>query len=154
MSVPTVLTIEQQREFVYAYIAQPYGSKTPFLHEQGVTSEQMRRWRMQVFAGTLELGLIPRGGQMVSREENAALARLVQEKRGLHEQLATQQVAHELALAARDAELATQRRAVEALGKAIEILHHSSVGKISPSSAEPAADARRQRHRDPARSPR
>jgi transposase-like protein len=131
MSVPSLLTAEQKRGLVYAYVAAPYGSKGEYLREHGVTDRQMRTWRAQVFAGTLELGLIPRGGAMVSPEESAALARLIKENRSLQEQLAAQQVEHEQAVAAKDAELAVQLRAVDALGKAIAILHHTGAGKSS-----------------------
>jgi hypothetical protein len=131
------VTVEQKRELVYAYIARPFGSKTQFLQEQGLTKEQMRSWRSQVFAGTLELGLIPRGGTVVSMEESAALARLIQEKQALQDQLEQEQAEHARALAAKDAELDVQRRAVDALGKAIEILHHAGAGKSSqPDRAE------------------
>lgn len=131
MSVPKALTVEERRELVYAYIAQPFGSKTRFLQEQGLTKEAMRAWRTQVFAGTLELGLIPRGGTVVSVEESAALARLIREKQALQDRLDAAQAEHERAIAAKDAELAVQQRATEALGKAIEILHRAGAGKTS-----------------------
>lgn len=131
MSVPPLLTVEEKRELVYAYLARPYGSKTRFLQERGVSKESMRAWRAQVFAGTLELGLIPRGGTIVSVEESAVLARLIREKQVLQDRLDAAQAEHERALAAKDAELAVQQRATEALGKAIEILHHAGAGKTS-----------------------
>jgi hypothetical protein len=96
----------------------------------------MRQWRSQVFAGTLELGLIPRGGTVVSMEESAALARLIREKQALQERLDAALAEHERAIAAKDAELAVQQRASEALGKAIEILHRAGAGKTSPDRAE------------------
>ena len=37
MAVPKALTAEQKRELVYAYLARPYGSKSQFLDEQGVS---------------------------------------------------------------------------------------------------------------------
>ena len=137
MSVSKALTVEQKRELVYAYIARPFGSKTQFLQERGLSKEQMRSWRSQVFAGTLELGLIPRGGTVVSMEESAALTRLIQEKQALQDRLEAAQAEHERALAVKDAELAVAQRAVDALGKAIEILHHAGAGKSSqPDRAE------------------
>lgn len=131
MAVPKALTVEEKRELVYAYVSQAHGSKARFLQEQGVTRDQMRGWRASVFAGTLEVGLVPRGGSMVSMEESAALARLVKQNRELEDRLRAEQAEHEQALAAKDADLATQRRAVDALGKAIEILHHADAGKTS-----------------------
>lgn len=137
MSVPKAWTAEQKREFVYEYVAQPYGGRAALLAERQVTKHEIRQWRAQVFAGTLELGLMPRGGGMVNGEESAALARLVKEKQALQEQLEALQAKHEKVLADKDAELDVQRRAVDALGKAIEILHHAGAGKSSrPDRAE------------------
>lgn len=137
MAVPKMLTAEQKRELVYAYLARPYGSKARFLDEQGVSQDQMRRWRSQVFADTLELGLVPRGGSVVSVDESAGLARLIKQNESLQERLQAQQTEHERVLAVKDAELEMQRRAVDALGKAIEILHHAGAGRSSqPHRAE------------------
>lgn len=139
MPVEGFYTAEEQRELVYEYLAAPYGSKGRFLIERGVSSWQLRRWRSQVFAGSLEHGLVPRGGAVVSVEEAAALKKLLEENQALKEQLAARDVEHQQKLAAKDDELATQRRAVDALGKAIEILHRSGDSKDSTSSA--ATDA-------------
>jgi transposase-like protein len=138
MAVLKALTVEQKRELVYAYLARPYGSKASFLAERGVSPHQLRRWRLQVFADTLELGLVPRPGVVVGVEESAALARLVKENQALQQRLSAQASEHEQALADKDAELAVQRRAVDALGKAIELLHHADAGKNSrPERVEP-----------------
>lgn len=133
MAVSRAVTAEEKRELVYAYVALPYGKKAAFLREQAISDAQIRVWRAQVSAGTLELGLIPRGGLAVSMEESAALVRLVKEKQALQARLEAEQAEHERALAAKDAELAVQRRAVAALGKAIEILHPGGAGKSSSS---------------------
>jgi hypothetical protein len=125
LAVEGFYTLEQQRELVYEYLAVPYGGKARFMTERGLTWGQVRRWRAQVFADTLEQGLVPRGGGVVSMDEARAVRRLVEENRALQDQLA-----------AKDADLAVQRRAVEALGKAIEILHRSGESK---NSTEPAA---------------
>lgn len=92
---------------------------------------QFRVWRAQVFADTLEYGLVPRGGLAVTAEQSAFVARLRAELDALREQVAQQQAEHEQALAAKAAELAVQVKAVDALGKAIEILHHAGAGKSS-----------------------
>jgi hypothetical protein len=130
MSVPR-FTVEQKREHVYAYMRLPLGAKAGYVSELGVSGPTLRRWRRMVFAGTLELGLVPRGGNLVSVEESAGLVRLLKENALLREELATRQAAHEKALAAKDAELTVQSRAVDALGKAIEILHKAGASKSS-----------------------
>jgi hypothetical protein len=142
-------SVEERRELVYEYVAVPYGAKGRFLAERGLSSWQVRRWRQQVFAGSLEHGLVPRGGAMVSVEEAAALKKLLEENRALKQQLAARDAEHRDELAAKDDELATQRRAVDALGKAIEILHRSGDGKNSTSSAATDATTRPARRSQP-----
>ncbi|MGB3675996.1 MAG: hypothetical protein WA988_16310 [Candidatus Nanopelagicales bacterium] len=125
------LTAEQQREHVYAYVCVPHGSKARYLREHGLGPNDIRKWRAQVFAGSLELGLIPRGGQLVSTQESAALRRLLKENEVLRAQLAARDVEHERVVATKDADLEVQRAAVNALGKAIELLHHDAASKRS-----------------------
>lgn len=139
MSVRRRFTAEQQREHVYAYICEPYGSKGRYLREHGVDPNDIRKWRLQVFAGSLELGLIPRGGRLVSAEESTALSRLLEENEALRSQMAAQLAEHERILASKDADLAAQRAAVEALGKAIELLHPDDERKSS-TSTDPVVD--------------
>ncbi|HLO61631.1 MAG TPA: hypothetical protein VK165_01565 [Azonexus sp.] len=127
----SMFTVEQKREHVLAYLAAPYGSRGRYLGEHGVSYRQFRVWRAQVFADTLEYGLVPRGGLAVTAEQSAFVARLRAELDALREQVAQQQAEHEQALAAKAAELAVQVKAVDALGKAIEILHHAGAGKSS-----------------------
>ena len=135
MSVEGFFTVEQQRELVYEYLGVRYGGKARFLVERGISQDRMRRWRSQVLADTLELGLVPRGGGMGSVEESAGLKKLLDENRALRSQLAANDAEHRQELAAKDEALETQRRAVDALGKAIEILHQSGERKNSKNSA-------------------
>jgi transposase-like protein len=134
LPIEGIYTVEEQRQLVYDYLCVPHGSKGQFLVEHGVSSTVLRRWRKMVFAGSVEHGLVPRGGAMVSVEETQALKKLLEENRALKDQLACRDVEHQQELASRDDELAIQRRTVDALGKAIEILHRSG-SKNSTSSA-------------------
>ena len=128
MSVEGFYTVEEQRALVYEYLSVPHGSKARFLAERGLKKDRLLRWRRQVLADTLEQGLVPRAGVgLVSIEETAALKRLLEENKALRAQVAVA----DKKIAARDEELATQRRAVDALGKAIEILHLHGPDKIS-----------------------
>ena len=131
MSVAREFTVEEKRALVYAHLDCAHGTKGQFLLEHGVSIDQMRTWRLQVMADTLERGLVPRGGVAVSRDEAKALARLAREAEQLRAQLASERAEHERILAAKEAELATQQRAVDALGKAIEILQQHGAGKTS-----------------------
>lgn len=135
MPVEGFYTADEERALVYEYLQLPHGTKAEFLAERGITQNRVRRWRKQVFADTLEVGLVPRVGGVVSADESGALKRLLSENQQLREQLAASDRAHHQELAARDEELACQRRAVDALGKAIEILHPNGASKNSSSNA-------------------
>lgn len=135
-----MFTVEQKREHVLAYLAAPYGSRGGYLREHGVSYRQFRLWRAQVFADTLEYGLVPRGGLAVSSDQSAFVARLKNELDAVRQQMAQQQAEHEQALAAKAGELAAQVKAVDALGKAIEILHHAGAGKSSQPQDRAAGD--------------
>ena len=93
------LTVEQRREHVLAYLEAPYGSKGRYLAEHGITIRQMCRWRAQVYAGTLETGLVPRGGWMNDPNANREVARLRKEVTSLHAQMAAREAEHEQELA-------------------------------------------------------
>ncbi len=138
MPIEGVYSSEEQRALVYEYLQVPHGGKAAFLEAHGLKVDRFRRWRMQVLADTLEHGLVPRSGGLVSVDEARLLKRLLEENAALREQLAARDVAHEQEVAERDEELARQRRAVDALGKAIEILHPSGDSKSSESDP-PAA---------------
>jgi hypothetical protein len=116
------LTPEQKREHVLAYLGCAHGAKAAYLVEHGIPAWSMRRWRMQVYAGTLEVGLVPRGGVMNEPEVNRELARLRAENQQLREQLQAQ-VRQREKLAV---DLDSSKVVVEALGKAIALLHPNS----------------------------
>jgi len=135
LAVEGVYSVEEQRGLVYEYLSVPYGGKGRFLVERGVSAHQIRRWRSQVFADTLEQGLVPRAGGVVSVDESGALARVLAENRALREELAAERVEHQRQLAQREEELARRQRTVDALGKAIEVLHPSGASKSSETDA-------------------
>jgi hypothetical protein len=133
LAVEGFYSVEEQRALVYEYLQVPHGRKRQMLAERGVSLHRFRRWRSMVLADTLDHGLVPRDGVGVSAEETAALKRLLAENEALRAELA-----------AREEDLAVQRRAVDALGKAIEILHQSGAIKNSSNDrAEGPAKPRR-----------
>lgn len=119
-------TWQERHAHVLAYLGLGHGRKALYLGQHGISQWQIYRWRAQVVAGSLEQGLVPRGGVMSSPEENREIARLVRLNEELQAQLAEQERAHEAEVAARDSELAKRQVAVEALGKAIALLHQRS----------------------------
>lgn len=126
MPVEGVYSIEERRALVYEYLQAPHGTKRRLLTERGISVHQFRRWRSMVFADTLDHGLVPRAVAEVSTDESAAVKRLLAENEALRAQLA-----------AREEDLAVQQRAVDALGKAIELLQQS--GAIKNSNSERAS---------------
>ena len=117
------LTWQEKHAHVLAYLACAHGSKGAYLDEHDVSESQIRGWRDQVYAGTLEFGLVPRGPVVNSMEQNQEILRLQRDNEALRRQLQEQAGTHQDALAAKEAELATASRAVDALGKAIALLH-------------------------------
>ena len=101
------------REFVYEYHRQPHGQKRLWLASRGVPYHCLKRWRLAVFDGDLDRGLIPREGMDMTSPpaRRAALAKIA----------SAEQTEAELArLRARVHEL---EQTNEALGKAIGLLH-------------------------------
>lgn len=120
------LTVEERREHVLAYLEAPYGSKGRYLAEHGISRFQIRQWRAQVYEGTLETGLVPRGVWMNDPTVNREVVRLRQEVKSLRAQMQAREVQHEQQLAAKQAEIEAAGRVSEALGKAIALLHDHS----------------------------
>lgn len=137
MPIEGVYSVDERRAFVYEYMLAPYGQKQKLLQARGVRDDQLRRWKRAVLADTLDHGLVPWTEGRVDMDETSAVARLLQENAALREQIAARDAAHQRELEQRDEELGRQRRAVDALGKAIELLHPS--GDAKNSSTDPAA---------------
>lgn len=116
MSISPGFTALEIREFVYEYHRQPYGQKRAWLAVRGVPYHRLKRWRLAVFDGDLDRGLIPREGMDMTSPpaRRAALAKIA----------SAEQTEAELArLRARVQEL---EQSNEALGKAIGLLHARS----------------------------
>lgn len=137
MPIEGVYSVEERRAFVYEYMLAPYGEKAKLLASRGIGDGQLRRWKRAVLADTLDHGLVPWTEGRVDMDETSAVARLLQENAALREQIAARDAAHQRELEQRDEELCRQQRAVDALGKAIELLHPS--GDAKNSASEPAA---------------
>lgn len=111
-------TAQQRRELVLEYLAVPYGRRQAWLAARGVRTRTVQKWRRQVMAGVVESGRIPRGGVLVSVEENRELARLHAENTRLRAELEAAKKAAE-----------SSGRVVDALGKAIELLRDGTAPK-------------------------
>lgn len=117
------LTVEQRREHVLAYLEVPYGAKARYLAGFGISAYQIRQWRAQLYEGTLEAGLVPRGVWMNDSNVNREVLRLRKELEALESVMAAREADYERALVAKQAELDAAGRVTEALGKAIALLH-------------------------------
>lgn len=145
MPIEGVFSVEERRAFVYEYMLAPYGAKQALLRERGVPDHRFRRWKRALLADTLDHGLVPWTEGRVDMDETSAVARLLQENAALREQIAARDAAHQREIGERDQELDRQRRAVDALGKAIELLHPSGEAESSePDSAAAPSPSRDQ----------
>lgn len=112
------LAAEQQRELVLEYLTVPHGHRMKWLAERNLNRDTFYRWRKMMIAGALETGMIPRGGVMVSADENRELGRLHAENKKLRTEL---EKAHKGA--------ESKDRVINALGKAIELLQDETASK-------------------------
>jgi hypothetical protein len=114
------LTVEEIRQVVHEYGLVPHGSKGAWLDERGLRRDQVQRWRLVVFEGDLDRGLVPRkaagAGGGVPVGQRTAVDRLMERERVAHEQKVAR-------LQARVRELEVTN---EVLGKAIGLLHQMS----------------------------
>ncbi|MBK5238923.1 MAG: hypothetical protein JJE28_07435 [Actinomycetales bacterium] len=124
MSITPGFTSVEIREFVHEYQMVKHGQKGVWLTAHGISEEIIRRWRLAVFQGDIDRGLIPReGGVMtISPGERGALQKIRTAERNEH----VQEVAK---LNARIREL---EDISTALGRAIGLLH--SLNEQEPST--------------------
>lgn len=130
MTVSVGFSAEEIREFVYAYQAQPHGTKTAWLAARGVTYHRLSTWRLAVFEGDVERGLVPRqaGPMTMPPGKRSALQRQRDKERAAHE-------VEVAALSKRVKELEEVNRA---LGKAIGLLH--AMNEQEPSDIPATSD--------------
>jgi len=118
MSITPGFTAAEIREFVHEYQRVPQGQKGGWLAEREFGYHTLRRWRIAVFEGDLDRGLIPRDGSQMTipPDKRTALAKMRASEREAH--------------AAEVAKLSGRVRELEetntALGKAIGLLHAMS----------------------------
>ena len=132
MTITAGWTVDEIREFVFEYERQPHGTKTKWRDAHGVSEGQLSRWRVTVYAGDLDRGLVPReGGDMVSvnRRRHEAMARTAGEAelKRLRARVEELEQANEALGAANDA-----------LGKAIGLLHTRN--EHEPANTPPSSD--------------
>lgn len=134
MSISAGYTADQIREFVHQYTAQPYGRKAEWLAAQGVSYDRLRRWRLAVFDGDLDRGLVPRDSGLVVKKippgQRAALER--------HH--AKERVEHQAEVERLNARIRELEETNGALGKAIGLLHSMSEQEpvAPPTTSDPA----------------
>lgn len=120
------LAAEEQRELVLEYLAVPYGQRMRWCAERDVNPRSLHRWRRMMVTGALETGMIPRGGVLVSVDENKELGRLHAENKRLRAELEKER-----------ANAQSKDRAIDALGKAIELLQDETAGRELDSTGRP-----------------
>lgn len=115
VSINAGFTTDEIRDFVQDYQLQPYGTKKAWLAERGVPYTLLRRWRLTVYEGDLDRGLIPRHGGVVSVPSEKLTA--------LERQRAHEQAAHKAEVEELHARIRQLEETSSALGKAIGLLH-------------------------------
>lgn len=134
MTIAPGYTREEVRAVVLAYEQQPYGTKTAWLKEQGITTTRLYRWRNAVFDGDLDRGLVPRDSESMTATKH---------RRRIAEQ-SDEHSAEKERLHARIRELEETN---EALGKAIGLLHQlnehepDDTSQTSPDEDQPQPQA-------------
>lgn len=106
-----------------AYVESRYGTKRAFLEEHKIAEWQMRRWVAALADGDLDGNVIPRQTGEMTREDAAEVRRL------------------QARIANLETELDSERKVVDALGKAISVMHSLGVaddgeGRTGPSSSD------------------
>lgn len=134
-------TPEQKREHVLEHLRQPHGMKGKYCQQAEITAVTLRRWRSQLAAGTLEVGLVPRKlTRELGLDENKELVRMADEAAKHRAAMERLEAVHVQELAAKDAQIAKAESVAEALGKAIALLQrddekHSGPGQDSPTTS-------------------
>ncbi len=132
MSISVGFTAEEIREFVHEYTAQAYGHKGEWLAARGVSYDRLRRWRLAVFDGDLDRGLIPRdsGPVKIPPGQRAAVGR--------HH--AKERAEREAEVARLNARIHELEETNGALGNAIGLLHSMSEQEpgASPTTNDPS----------------
>lgn len=118
MTISAGFTVEQIREFVHEYQVQPHGHRLSWLAGQDVSYDQLRRWRLAVFEGDLDRGLIPRHGSAMTIPPS--------QQTSLEKQRARERAAYEVEVARLQARVKELEDTNAALGKAIGLLHQMS----------------------------
>ena len=115
MSITPGFTSLEIREFVHDYQLERHGQKAAWLAQHGISKETIRRWRLAVFEGDLDRGLIPREGSLmtISPSERSALERI----------RAAELSKHDKEIAKLNARIRELEDVSTALGKAIGLLH-------------------------------
>ncbi len=130
MSASVGFTAEEIREFVHEYQVQPFGQKSVWLAEQGVSYDRLRAWQKVVFEGDLDRRLFPR--------EGGAMTVPPAKRTALEKQRAAERAAHEAEVAALKQRIDELEGTNDALGKAIGLLH--AMSELEPDETQATND--------------
>jgi hypothetical protein len=132
VSISAGFTAEEIREFVHEYTAQPYGDKGAWLAARGVSYDRLRRWRLAVFDGDLDRGLVPRDSSPVKIPPGQRAA--------LERHHARERAEHDAEVARLNARIRELEETNGALGKAIGLLHSMNEQEpvVPPTTSDPS----------------
>ena len=115
MAITPGFTLVEIRDFVNEYQMARHGQKAAWLELHGISRSTIGRWRLAVFEGDLDRGLIPREGRVmtISPSERTALAHV----------RAAELRRHDKEIAVLNERIRELEDISAALGKAIGLLH-------------------------------
>ena len=115
---------EDRRRLALAYVESRHGTKGAFLEEHKIADWQMRRWVAALADGDLDGNVIPRQTGEMTREDAAEVRRL------------------QARIAKLETELDSERKVVDALGKAISVMHSLGVADDKEGTSGPTSSDR------------
>lgn len=131
-------TPKQKREHVVEYLRQPHGFKHKYAQHVGITAVTINKWRSQLWAGTLEVGLVPRHlTRTLGLEEDKELVRMADQAAEHRAEMDRLKAAHAKELAAKDAQIAKAEQVADALGKAIALVQRDDEKNSGPGQGSP-----------------
>ena len=98
-------SVQERRRLALEYVESRHGTKRAFLEEHKIADWQMRRWVAAWADGDLDGDVIPRHTGEMTRKDAAEVRRM------------------QARIAKLEAELDSERKVVDALGKAISVMH-------------------------------
>lgn len=129
MSISPGYSASEIRDLVFAYERVPHGSKEAWLAEQGISRYRFRKWQMAVYLGDVDRGLVPRTDEGdIPLNGFRWIASMTDDKQAKR-------------IDALELENEQLRAALDAMGKAIALLHEMQGQERESNPTQPHPNA-------------